>query len=90
MKHFFFTSWPDHGVPQFATALITFIKRVRQSQPKDTEAPLLVHCRYIGCVEMYICGGLVLNDINIYGVGVIIFTKIQIYSCYSCILLHVN
>jgi len=45
VKHFFFTSWPDHGVPQFATALIFFIKRVRQSQPKDGEAPLLVHCR---------------------------------------------
>ena len=42
VTHFQFLSWPDHGVPQFATALIGFIRRVRQHH-KDGP-PLLVHC----------------------------------------------
>jgi len=46
LNHFFFTGWPDHGVPQFATGLIAFIRRVRQSHPKDGP-PMLVHCRYV-------------------------------------------
>jgi len=44
LTHFLFTGWPDHGVPQFATGLIAFIRRVRQSYPKDGP-PMLVHCR---------------------------------------------
>jgi netrin-G3 ligand len=39
-----FTSWPDHGVPQFATSLIGFIKRVQMDHNKDKGVPLLVHC----------------------------------------------
>ena len=41
---FHFTSWPDHGVPKFATSLISFIRRVQKSHNKDLGIPLLVHC----------------------------------------------
>ena len=44
INHFHFTAWPDHGVPQFATSFISFIRRVQKSHKKDLEIPLLVHC----------------------------------------------
>ena len=44
ISHYHFTSWPDHGVPQFATSLISFIKRVQKDHNKDKNIPLLVHC----------------------------------------------
>ena len=44
VTHFHFTAWPDHGVPQFATSLISFIKRVQKSHDKDRGVPLVVHC----------------------------------------------
>ena len=45
VTHYHFTSWPDHGVPKFATSLISFIKRVQKSHNKDSGCALLVHCR---------------------------------------------
>ena len=39
-----FTSWPDHGVPKFATSLISFIRRVQKAHSKESGVPLLVHC----------------------------------------------
>jgi len=46
VKHFFFTSWPDHGVPQFSSAVIRLIRKVRQTYVHSkTSPPLLVHCR---------------------------------------------
>ena len=42
VKHFQFLGWPDHGVPQFATSLITFIRRLRECH--DPHSPMLVHC----------------------------------------------
>ena len=44
VTHFYYLSWPDHGVPTKSTSLINFIKRVRTIQPHSTEVPLLVHC----------------------------------------------
>ena len=40
-----FTSWPDHGVPEHATSILSFYQRVKaEYQPK--KGPMLVHCRY--------------------------------------------
>ena len=39
-----YTAWPDHGVPQNAMSLISFICRVRKQHPAILEQPLLVHC----------------------------------------------
>ena len=44
MTQYHFTSWPDHGVPKFATSLISFIRRVQKAHDKDKGIPLLVHC----------------------------------------------
>ena len=31
VTQYHFTSWPDHGVPKFATSLISFIRRVQKA-----------------------------------------------------------
>ena len=41
---FHFTSWPDHGVPLIATALLNFRKKVRSYDQIGT-GPIVVHCR---------------------------------------------
>ena len=46
LKHFFFTAWPDHGVPQHPYTLVKFIQHVRKML-QNSPAPLLVHCRYV-------------------------------------------
>ena len=43
ISHYHFLGWPDHGVPQFATSLIGFIRRVR-SRYNKSGPPMLVHC----------------------------------------------
>ena len=43
VSHYHFLGWPDHGVPQFATSLIGFIRRVRSGYNKGGP-PMLVHC----------------------------------------------
>ena len=44
VTQYHFTSWPDHGVPKFATSLISFIRRVQKGHDKDSGLPLLIHC----------------------------------------------
>ena len=39
-----YTAWPDHGVPQNAMSVISFIRRVRREHPTCLDQPLLVHC----------------------------------------------
>ena len=39
-----YISWPDHGVPQQSSSLVSFIHRVRAVHPPDCDVPLLVHC----------------------------------------------
>uniref|UniRef100_A0A672RN24 protein-tyrosine-phosphatase n=1 Tax=Sinocyclocheilus grahami TaxID=75366 RepID=A0A672RN24_SINGR len=43
VKQFHFTGWPDHGVPYHATGLLSFIRRVKMSNP-PTAGPIVVHC----------------------------------------------
>ena len=44
VTQYHFISWPDHGVPKFATSLISFIRRVQMAHSKEDGVPLLVHC----------------------------------------------
>jgi protein tyrosine phosphatase len=44
VTQYHFTSWPDHGVPKFATSLISFIRRVQKGHNKSSGKCLLVHC----------------------------------------------
>ncbi|XP_012516245.1 PREDICTED: receptor-type tyrosine-protein phosphatase kappa [Propithecus coquereli] len=43
VKQFHFTGWPDHGVPYHATGLLSFIRRVKLSNPPSA-GPIVVHC----------------------------------------------
>ncbi|KAM9421676.1 receptor-type tyrosine-protein phosphatase kappa-like isoform 20-T20 [Salvelinus alpinus] len=43
VKQFHFTGWPDHGVPYHATGLLSFIRRVKISNPPSA-GPIVVHC----------------------------------------------
>ena len=46
VRHYQFTSWPDHGVPDSPVAALDFVKTVR-SQVELHHGPIVVHCRYI-------------------------------------------
>ena len=44
VTQFHFTAWPDHGVPDYATPILAFHRRVlREHKPK--KGPIMVHCR---------------------------------------------
>ncbi|XP_024141460.1 receptor-type tyrosine-protein phosphatase H isoform X1 [Oryzias melastigma] len=45
VKHFHFTAWPDHGVPESTDVLIQFRGLIRQHIDSDgSNAPTVVHC----------------------------------------------
>ena len=44
VTQFYYTAWPDHGVPENVMSLISFIRYVRKLCPTSLEHPLLVHC----------------------------------------------
>lgn len=47
MKHFHFTAWPDHGVPEGTEVLIQFRSLLRHHiQTEGARTPTVVHCRY--------------------------------------------
>ncbi|KAM4612668.1 LOW QUALITY PROTEIN: receptor-type tyrosine-protein phosphatase T [Polymixia lowei] len=43
IRQFHFTSWPDHGVPCYATGLLGFIRQVKFLNPPDA-GPIVAHC----------------------------------------------
>ncbi|XP_030389226.1 receptor-type tyrosine-protein phosphatase T isoform X2 [Gopherus evgoodei] len=43
IRQFHFTSWPDHGVPCYATGLLGFVRQVKFLNPPET-GPIVVHC----------------------------------------------
>lgn len=47
IRHFHYTVWPDHGVPETTQSLIQFVRTVRDyiNRTPDT-GPTIVHCRY--------------------------------------------
>ena len=44
LTHFHYTGWPDHGVPDYATSILTFHKRIMKDH-RLFKGPILVHCR---------------------------------------------
>jgi protein tyrosine phosphatase len=43
IKHFWYTGWPDHGVPATAAPVIRFLRAVKKDT-LTTKTPVLVHC----------------------------------------------
>eukprot|EP00794_Sanderia_malayensis_P008032 gene8032-8893_t len=64
VTQFQFTGWPDHGVPQYATALLHFVRRVR-STSEDNTAPIICHCSAgVGRTGTYITLDAMLDQIG--------------------------
>ena len=45
VTQFHFTAWPDHGVPDYATPILAFHKKIKK-QHRPSKGPMLIHCRY--------------------------------------------
>ncbi|XP_034439933.1 protein tyrosine phosphatase receptor type Fa isoform X2 [Hippoglossus hippoglossus] len=43
VRQFQFMAWPDHGVPEYPTPTLAFLRRVRACNPPDA-GPMVVHC----------------------------------------------
>ncbi|XP_067353355.1 protein tyrosine phosphatase receptor type Db isoform X28 [Channa argus] len=43
VRHFQFTAWPDHGVPEHPTPFLAFLRRIKACNPPDA-GPMVVHC----------------------------------------------
>ncbi|XP_048019509.1 receptor-type tyrosine-protein phosphatase S isoform X17 [Megalobrama amblycephala] len=43
VRQFQFTAWPDHGVPEYPTPFLAFLRRVKACNPPDA-GPVIVHC----------------------------------------------
>ncbi|XP_028973985.1 protein tyrosine phosphatase receptor type Db isoform X14 [Esox lucius] len=43
VRHFQFTAWPDHGVPEHPTPFLAFLRRVKACNPPEA-GPMVVHC----------------------------------------------
>ncbi|CAB1323505.1 unnamed protein product, partial [Coregonus sp. 'balchen'] len=53
VRHFHFTAWPDHGVPETTELLINFRHLVREHMDQySRHSPTVVHCRE-GMVDVY-------------------------------------
>ena len=61
VTQFHFTSWPDHGVPEYAGPILNYLRRMK-AQMKHSRGPTLVHCRSdrVGNVQWCICAGIAL------------------------------
>ena len=40
-----YTVWPDHGVPEYPTSLLQFVRKVMSVNPENS-GPIVVHCRW--------------------------------------------
>ncbi|XP_064194146.1 receptor-type tyrosine-protein phosphatase F isoform X17 [Anguilla rostrata] len=43
VRQFQFMAWPDHGVPEYPTPILAFLRRVKACNPADA-GPMVVHC----------------------------------------------
>uniref|UniRef100_A0A665WW10 Receptor-type tyrosine-protein phosphatase F n=1 Tax=Echeneis naucrates TaxID=173247 RepID=A0A665WW10_ECHNA len=43
VRQFQFMAWPDHGVPEYPTPILAFLRRVKSCNPPDA-GPMVVHC----------------------------------------------
>uniref|UniRef100_A0A8C5WQ90 Receptor-type tyrosine-protein phosphatase F n=1 Tax=Laticauda laticaudata TaxID=8630 RepID=A0A8C5WQ90_LATLA len=43
LRQFQFMAWPDHGVPEYPTPILAFLRRVKACNPSDA-GPVVVHC----------------------------------------------
>ena len=46
VRQFHFTAWPDRGVPKFASSMVHFRSKIKNTRTEG-KGPTLVHCRYL-------------------------------------------
>ena len=69
VTQFHFTAWPDHGVPQYATGLLSFRNRVNQHHVLHKGSPMVVHCSAgVGRTGTYISVDILLKKIEAEGI----------------------
>lgn len=54
--HYWYTAWPDHGVPDSPRQFLRLVEEVHIAQEREDvkEGPVVVHCRLVhGCRYMY-------------------------------------
>ncbi|KAH0618705.1 hypothetical protein JD844_018135 [Phrynosoma platyrhinos] len=56
LRQFQFMAWPDHGVPEYPTPILAFLRRVKACNPPDA-GPVVVHCRSVSHYEELAPGG---------------------------------
>ena len=66
MTQYHFTSWPDHGVPEYAGPILNYLRRIK-AQHKQNKGPILVHCRYKLVDKLSVCVLSVLLNITKFG-----------------------
>ena len=69
VTQFHFTAWPDHGVPQYATGVLSFRNRVNQHHVSHKASPMVVHCSAgVGRTGTYIAVDILLKKMEAEGV----------------------
>ena len=61
VTQFHFTAWPDHGVPEYATPILAFHKKIKKHH-KPSKGAILVHCR---CTNMVVFTDLYVASNNV-------------------------
>ncbi|XP_070535296.1 receptor-type tyrosine-protein phosphatase H-like isoform X2 [Ptychodera flava] len=106
VRHFNFTSWPDHDVPEETEPLLEFVRLVRSQMPND-DTPTVVHCSAgVGRTGTFIALDTLIQHmrdhdyVDIYGIAYkmrehrsfMIQTESQYFFIHECVydLLHEN
>ncbi|XP_016336805.1 receptor-type tyrosine-protein phosphatase F-like [Sinocyclocheilus anshuiensis] len=68
VRQFQFMAWPDHGVPEYPTPILAFLRRVKACNPPDA-GPMVVHCSAgVGRTGVFITLSIVLERMRYEGV----------------------
>ncbi|XP_065904644.1 receptor-type tyrosine-protein phosphatase S-like isoform X2 [Dysidea avara] len=68
VTQYHFTAWPDHGVPEYATAMLAFHRRVRANHHSSI-GPMMVHCSAgVGRTGTFITIDIALEQVKAEGV----------------------
>ncbi|XP_057710524.1 receptor-type tyrosine-protein phosphatase beta isoform X2 [Corythoichthys intestinalis] len=83
VRHFHFTAWPDHGVPDGTRSLVRFVRTVRDFADRSAGAgPAVVHCSAgVGRTGTFIALDRLLQQLDAKG-------GVDVYGCVFDLRLH--
>ncbi|XP_061524236.1 receptor-type tyrosine-protein phosphatase beta isoform X2 [Phycodurus eques] len=83
IRHFHFTVWPDHGVPDTTRSLVQFVRTVRDFVDRSAGAgPAVVHCSAgVGRTGTFIALDRLLQQLDAKGI-------VDVYGCVFDLRLH--